>query len=262
MSIKHFPGSYLGNKKDDYKHFEHLLPNDAKTIVEPFCGTFAVCRMHYYDTQKYKVHINDISSEIIELLNLVKNDYEKFKLFMNCSKMYIKQIVEKNRGYGSRKDVDIFLKHIVDISEPLQTYFFKSFVCRGIVKHVANCGYDDLNKFLQEVTITQKNYSEILEQYKNDETAFLFVDPPYFNSDNTQYTAFTENLDCDKNILDNTKMYVDLSKFIKICKCKIMIIVNENYLMHYIFDGYIKGTYRKQYSVSKKNTTHLIICNY
>ena len=44
----------LGNKETDIKFFKHLLPLDAKTVVEPFGGTFAVIKHFYKATIKYK----------------------------------------------------------------------------------------------------------------------------------------------------------------------------------------------------------------
>ena len=63
----------MGNKQNDIKFFEHLLPyKNINTIIEPFAGTFAVIRNCYYD-KKYKRIINDNDKEWIKLLKYIKN---------------------------------------------------------------------------------------------------------------------------------------------------------------------------------------------
>ena len=95
-----------------------------------------------------------------------------------------------------------------------------------------------------------------------DKNAFLFCDPPYFGSDNTNYSTFGSVVDKDNKIVDNTFMYVYLSDFIKHCKCKIMIIINDNALLRYLFEGYVKDTYDKTYQIAKKKDRLMIITNY
>lgn len=76
--VKHFFGSYLGNKSGDYKDIEPYLPDNVKTVVEPFAGTFATSRLHYYNWKKYKVHVNDISPSIAAVVQLIRDTYPKF----------------------------------------------------------------------------------------------------------------------------------------------------------------------------------------
>ena len=65
----------FGNKNQDIKNFEELLPRDVDIIVEPFAGTWAVTRQEYNDP-KYKRHINDTDKEFI-LNTTAKLSYKK-----------------------------------------------------------------------------------------------------------------------------------------------------------------------------------------
>ena len=99
------------------------------------------------------------------------------------------------------------------------------------------------------------------EKYKENKDAFIFCDPPYLTSNNTKYKGLNE-YDENKNIVDNTKIYIELLEYLKTSKCKIMILLNKNAIIDYIFKDYIKDHYHKIYQVFKKKEHINIICNY
>lgn len=257
---KHFFGSYLGNKTKDIKYFREYLPTSSNIIVEPFCGTFAICRNVYYDTNKYLIHINDTSPTIKYIIELLK-DYNKFSILYDKLKEINNNNINEKKHVNTKKFLNDL--HDSDILEPtIIKYVENSFIIRGMGKKIPNINYEPLSDYINKILFTNNDYSDILDQYKDNEDAFLFCDPPYFSSDNTGYQDFTKSTDNNKNIIDNTKMYIDLSKYIKECKCKIMIIINDNNLMRYIFENYIKGSYDITYQISKNKTKHIIITNY
>ena len=63
-------------------------------------------------------------------------------------------------------------------------------------------------------------------------------------------------------IVDNTKIFIDILKFIETAKCKVMLIINKNGITSYIYRDYIKGEYAKMYSMTLKETQHIIVTNY
>ena len=97
--IKHFYFVRMGNKQNDLKYFEKLLPTNVKTVIEPFAGTFAVIRNYYYEP-KYKRVINDNDKDWYKLLLYIKNkpayinkilkDLLKIKTKNQFNKIYIK----------------------------------------------------------------------------------------------------------------------------------------------------------------------------
>jgi len=240
----------LGNKQTDIKFFNNYLPKDIKTIIEPFAGSFAVIRNVYYD-DKYKKIINDYDIDLYNFLNKIKNNKDD-----------INEIYNKIMPIDDKKD---FLNYIDDMDKSIKIILYNTFIARGFYKKKKlKTDFTILSTFLNNdnVTIDNKNYKYYLDLYKNDKEAFIFCDPPYFDSDNTSYNMQSFINNDNKTIQDNTQMYVDLSKFIKECQCKIMIVCNKNALMCYIFDGYVKGEYKRIYQISKKINTHLIITNY
>ena len=94
-----------------------------------------------------------------------------------------------------------------------------------------------------------------MKTYKDDDDAFLFLDPPYLFSDNSGYQA--QNIETDM-----TKIVLDILDLIKNCKCKVMLIINKLCILGYLFNDYIRGEYDKTYSLTKKKSKHLIITNY
>jgi site-specific DNA-adenine methylase len=81
---------------------------------------------------------------------------------------------------------------------------------------------------LKNALITKLDYSDVFEHYKNDENAFLFLDPPYLFSDNSAYSSqITET--------DMTKIIVDILEYLPVCKCKVMLIINKLYILSYLF---------------------------
>jgi site-specific DNA-adenine methylase len=247
LPIKHFFGSYYGNKTKEYKYIKPFLPNDNKIMVEPFCGTFAISRLHYYDTDKFIVHINDLSIEIKVVVELIRDKFDDFTILLNN----LKNNDDKNKLLTFVKDDD------------LKSYLKNAFMVRGMCQKPPKLfDYSDLHNYLKKIKFTNNDYKVILDLYKDNEEAFLFCDPPYFDSRNSNYNTNMFNLSQDKVIKDNTIMYVDLAKYFKECKCKIMLVVNDNNLMRYIFDGYVKSSYDVIYQICKKKTKHLIITNY
>ena len=111
------------------------------------------------------------------------------------------------------------------------------------------------DKLLNMANVTNNDFRITCDKYKNDKTAFLFIDPPYINSCNDFYSD-------DSSIDDIDKFYEYLTDLLKTCKCKIMIVVNNALLMRLLFKDFIKHKYGKKYEASKKKAEHIIITNY
>ncbi len=240
----------LGNKTQDSKYIEKYLPFNIKTIVEPFAGSFAISRL-YYDSSKYNVVINDNDEELIYIINHLK-PYIKIQKQINKYITSYSPNLKSLKNYVEKLNINPLFKNII-----IGTHVIKGFVK---IKN-PNETYDDLINYVKNIEVHNKDYEIIMNKYKNNKNTFIFCDPPYFDSDNSNYQNY-KNKTINKIIKDNTGMYVYLHKYIQICKCKIMIVVNDNELMRFLFDGFIKDTYEKIYQISKKKTMHLIITNY
>ena len=108
---------------------------------------------------------------------------------------------------------------------------------------------------LDKALLTDLDYSLIFNMYHDDEKAFLFLDPPYTFSYNSHYESQSINP-------DTTQIIVNIYKFMKTCKCKVLMVVNSLDIVKYMFRKFIKGEYIKTYGIYKKNSKHIIISNY
>jgi len=247
----------LGNKTNDIKFFKNYLPLDCDKVIEPFGGSFAVSRIVYND-DKYKKYVNDIDPSLIAIYNEPKKYFDLSNKLNDIAKKYI---IEGSKTVDSKK----FFKDVnddvsIDKDSIFYNYWKKEKVVRGsLIKCVKNYACSDFIKSMESINFTSDDYLKVVNKFRKDEKAFIFIDPPYLFSDNSQYSST-----CEKGKNDMTMIMVDLLKIIKSddTKAKIMIIVNDLDLLRYIFNDYIKGDYKRIYQLSKKEDTHLIICNY
>ena len=113
--------------------------------------------------------------------------------------------------------------------------------------------YDALNKkitlktisnnwidFLKNSKITNTDYKEIINEYKDNENAFIYLDPPYVDSYNTGYVGYQKgHYDEESKVIDNTKMYIDLLDILS-CKCKVLFSINENEITKHVYKDFYK----------------------
>ena len=87
-----------------------------------------------------------------------------------------------------------------------------------------------------------------MEEYKDNEKAFIYLDPPYLNSFNGNYDQYNTSIDENNKIIDNTKIYLDILDYLEISKCKILFSINNNALTNYLYKDYVKEDYSSFYS--------------
>ena len=91
-----------------------------------------------------------------------------------------------------------------------------------------------------------------MEQYKDNEKAFIYLDPPYVNSYNEKYNVYDKyKIDENNIIIDNTKIYIDILDYLKNSKCKIIFSINSNSITRHIYKDYIKVDYSSFYSTTQ-----------
>ena len=241
--------SRLGKKTTDIKHFDkYLIATKIETIVEPFAGSFAVSKYYVKNIFGGSIHINDLDKtliyiyknykEYIKLRNEIQNDLLDWIINKVCTKDQIIEIKKKK------------------YNEILINEYIKNFIIRGgLHKSLKSKKYSTIEQnILDKSTITNNDYRVIFDQYKNDEKAFLFLDPPYIFSDNSSYTGMDND--------DNTDMLYIIKIYMDTCKCKVMLIINDLKIIRYIYGDYVKGQYDKIYQLTHRKSRHLIITNY
>ena len=151
----------LGNKTNDLKYFKHLVPLDAKIIVEPFCGTCSLSLNLFSDHDKYEYHFNDLDKHIYDILcdpqahndfkqemmnkyNNMKNGLEHEVTYVNINKLFVDEVKKKDSP---------FAKHFLD-----------SFVVRGyIIKQPTINSNPNHFSIYQKATKTNEDYKTTME---------------------------------------------------------------------------------------------------
>ena len=92
---------------------------------------------------------------------------------------------------------------------------------------------------------------KVYEQYKNNKKCMIIMDPPYISTTNDFYLDHNMNIYeylCNNNITKE--------------KAKIYLILENIWIIKLLFqNNYILFEYDKQFQMSKKQTTHIIISN-
>ena len=250
----HFIMAYAGNKRtevqDLYEEIKDKL-DGITTIIEPFCGTSA---FSYYVSLKhpgkFKYILNDNNKYLIKLYQVMQNEEELNKLIETFNK-WVSDI--------TKEKYDIIAK--VDAFENW-AFIHKYYSIRaGLFPTTRKINPDFITKmkdapiinFLRNENIELVNDNAILlvDQYKDDEHALIFLDPPYLNVCNDFYHDTKINI---YEYLYKNKIGLYIST--------VMLCLEDNWIIKLLFNGQIKKEYAKIYQGSKKKTTHLIITNY
>jgi hypothetical protein len=248
--MKHFPIVRLGNKQKDIKYFLKYLPDkkDLTTVAECFAGSFAVIRNCYYDVENIVCADNDL--EFRERINDIFNNLEEY----NNEKILINNLVKEKQEQGHKyllKKDDEFK----NIKNDIKYVDMDTIHNKGCIKLLpSTIDYNDLKQLYNKIK-WYDDFKEVFELYKNDDKAFLFLDPPYHNSYNKGYKG-------NINKFDYTEIYINIFEFMKIAKCKVMMTINNIKMIDYIFKDYYKDKYNRTYQNTKKKEEINIYCNY
>lgn len=235
----------MGNKTHDLKHFKHLIPNDCSNIVEPFCGSCAMSLNIFPDHNINQYHFNDADINVFNIMDDIKG-YIDFKEKMSNEYTIFKS--DNSSLIAWKNYVNTINNKFKDIY--IQEKFIKGSLFRD---SIANYNPNHISIF-EKATKTNNDYRAVMEQYKDNSNAFVFLDPPYLFSDNSGYLPQREEEDM-------TDILVYILEYLKTCKCKVMLIINDLKITRYLYNDYIKGEYNRTYQMSNKKAKHLIITN-
>lgn len=82
--------------------------------------------------------------------------------------------------------------------------------------------------------VTNEDYKNIFKLYVNNKNAFIFLDPPYLDSNNLDYLTYAESGGFGICV-DNTKIYINILDFLKVAKCRVLLIINKLAIIELIF---------------------------
>lgn len=244
MKQNHFIFSYAGNKRTEVQRIVDKIEfKDVETIIEPFCGSSALSFfIAMKEPKKYKYILNDINKNLIELYKTLI-DEEKTKAF--------EKTINDSLGDNFNKD-----KYMVIIKQDnlLGYYVGEKIKCirRGLYNQGYKYKYIDINnhpftKFLrtENIEILNKDAIEIVEKYKDDPKAIIYLDPPYLSMCNQFYD--------DKRNL-NIYEYLFNQNFIN---SNIYTTLEKHWMVDLIFNKYLLlDDYGKMYQPSKNSVVH------
>ena len=253
---------WSGGKVDEIKIFEKYFPENYNIYIEPFIGGGAV----YFNLNPEKAVISDVHSELIDLYKCIsegkaKEIYEFMENSPNDEATY----------YNIRDNM--VMNDALDIAK--RFYYQRKTCFRGMLRYNKDKKFnipfgryktinyteilnEDYKTLLNRTEIYNEKFEVIFEKY-NDETNFMFLDPPYDSE-------FTDYGYCQFGKEEQLK----LASLFKTTKIKCLMIIGKTKYIEELYNGYIVAEYDKKYKFKlynnrigdEINTKHLIIKNY
>ena len=218
------------------------------TYVEPFAGSFALIRYLYKLNNNLQFHINDNDTVLFNIYTKI----EEYQNEVNSFLQYFRQIEKYNRINK--------LKEYTFINNEFKDTIIKTYVVRGYIIKVSKKDVTDQSTIdiLKKSRVTCLDYIEVLKEYKDNNKAFIFLDPPYLFCNNSNY----QKQHGERTDMDNSDMIINILEFMKTCKCRCLLIVNDLKIIRMLYGDMIKDEYDVVYQISKRKSKHLIITNY
>ena len=248
------PISYQGSKSKELHHIDNNKPTEFKKFIDVFGGGGVVA---LYFLQKYpeldEIVYNDMDKTMVDLFKILKDEAQTDELlkWLGSQNYDENEWVDRAKKYkDSNKD---------DIRERL-------YIKRLAFRNLENSAMPqkDTNKNGDLVLRLRKNYTEfykyppilntdkfkttmmdaleVIELYKNDEDAFLYLDPPYISTSTDTYIKFDG---------EDIKKLLDIVKD-KSYKCKIMLHIEFLGYTYHALKEHIIFYYPKWYDLSSK----------
>jgi DNA adenine methylase len=253
---------WSGGKSDEIKVFEKYFPEKFNKYIEPFVGGGSV----YFYLNPIEAVISDVHTELIDFYKSIGNGKgQDIYEFMETNKN------DENTYYDVRDKMKIY-----DELDNAKRFYYQRKTCfRGMLRYNKNgkfnipfgkyktINYSDLKNnayemLLSRTEILNKGFEYIFENY-NDETNFMFLDPPYDSE-------FTDYGYCQFGKEEQLK----LAEYFKNTKIKCLMIIGKTKFIEELYCHYIVAEYDKKYRFKlydnrigdEINTKHLIIKNY
>jgi DNA adenine methylase len=194
-TMKKTPITWYGGKQGMLKYILPIIP-EHKIYVEPFFGGGAV----YFSKPPVKCEIiNDVNKE-------ATNFYYTAKVNFKDLKRYVSTTLHSRTSY---KDADVIYTNPHLFSNVQRAWAFHTMANQSFSANFSSFGFDRVgttvlkihnkrNNFIDEIqerlsltTIENDDAVKVITRYDTPE-AFIYVDPPYFNSNCGQYSGYTE----------------------------------------------------------------------
>ena len=184
MPNEKIPLGCMGNKK--YK-LKYLLPiikeniNEDTIFIEPFCGSCIVSYNVFKLNTVKEFHINDIDEMRMKFYNDI-TDISKREEFYKIQD----DIIENGPDYY------YIYEDKTELKREYISYLFEKRIgtfCRLFPGKISSTKIsDNWMEFLTIANKTNDDWKVIMEKYKDNKNAFIYLDPLYFNMCNNIYT--------------------------------------------------------------------------
>lgn len=267
---KHSPITWSGSKRRLLKHIIPLLPKNIDNFYDLFCGSCSVA----INVRAKNIIVNDQNSRLVEILNLIKNEENLLNKLLNFLDYF--PMKENEENYNKLKDY--YNKSVIKspfVLFLLQNHSFSNllrFNSKGEFNVVYGHRYFNENKqiifkefseIIKDFKITNQDYSNFQEFKKDD---FVYLDPPYLNTDTTYNTKWKEEDDQKLfEYLDNLNekgIRFAMSNIISHngIENKKLIEWSKKYNVEYIKFNYSNASYNKK--DRSKESVEVLIYNY
>lgn len=248
----HFIMPYYGNKREEViKLYSVIDITKYDIVIEPYCGSSAFS--YYIWTQNKDKDItyvlNDNNVQLIELYKLCQ-DEKAWKKFSD-------DIIELNKNIDCKQK---YIEHVKAAKTNLLSYLYINKVYNirpGLYNEekprTVNILSSPVLEFLRtaKIVISHDEGLECYKKYCKNPKALLFLDPPYLMSENSWYK--NPSLEIYEYLHYND---IDLEP------SKIILCLNNCWIMDILFKNKKKITYDKIYQTTKKvDCKHVIIEN-
>ena len=249
--------AYSGSKRKEYYLFNQYISFQNKNIfIEPFCGSGAMCYNIYKEKGlgDNKFILNDINPNLIKIYNIMKElSFDEIETNIN----------EWREKMKEKEDYDLLKK---DEDENIWIYLISHKFCAiraGLYPATKSSIKTEFKltpkhkayiEFIKSpnVIISNKNWFEIFEEYKDNKNALFLFDPPYIQSCNGYYEMGSNTI--KSNVYEYFADNINISY-----QASVYFILEKNWIINLLFKGKKSQYYDKKYEASKRKTTHMFI---
>ena len=260
---------HQGSKRRELKFIAEYQPEEFNKVIDVFGGGGNIF-LHYLKQGIYSIY-NDNDKALYNIVKTIDNGHLACNDLIKEAEL-IKEIIINNetikRLQNDHKMTPNAAMHLALIASSKCGLMFSSISMRKIngINTIEKRKIADINKYVDILAeykhdITNDDFYDVLEKYKNNENAFLYLDPPYM-SRTVNNNSYREK---DEDYLTT------INKFMRDpdTKCKVMLNIDFTGTNYHIFNSMMKTYYNVRYNASNKNTDkmknkrfHMMICNY
>lgn len=234
------PLPFQGNKSIGRKQFLELIHRmkngNEKTFVDLFGGSFYLSYLLHLTFPEAKIICNDYDNykerldkikDTVKLISLIRPliKEERYKRITDETKEKINEIIENYDGYVDLITLSsslLFSSYTLTELEPFLKHEFYNLLING--------DYDsDVDDYVEGIEFVRKDWTELFDEYKEQENVVFIADPPYLFTDKGGYSNEAK---AKWGIKDNLRVLdvLKTNEFIFYCSSKPGIMEFVEYL--------------------------------